>query len=53
MLRDFYAFDSRLSRLYVAIYGDSVETNTILRRETDRVEALIKDMISTAAIEGA
>lgn len=52
MLRDFYAFDSRLSRLYVEIFGDSVETNTVLRRETDHVEALIKDMIETAAIEG-
>lgn len=51
MLRDFYAFDSRLCQLYVAIYGDSAETNALLRTETDRVETLIKQMIETAALE--
>lgn len=54
MLRDFYAFDSRLCRLYVAIYGDTDdETTAILRRETDRVETLIKRMIEVAALEAS
>ena len=51
MLRDFYAFDSRLCRLYVEIYGDSVETNALLRRGTDHVDSIIKGMIEAAALE--
>lgn len=54
MLRDFYAFDARLCQLYTAIHGDtSDEVGARLRSETDHVEALIKQMIETAALEAS
>lgn len=54
MLRDFYTFDARLCQLYTAIHGDtSDEAGARLRTETDHVEALIKQMIETAALEAS
>lgn len=54
MLRDFYTFDARLCQLYTAIHGDtSDEAGARLRMETDHVEALIKQMIETAALEAS
>lgn len=54
MLRDFYTFDARLCQLYTAIHGDtSDEAGARLRTETDHVEALIKEMIETAALEAS
>ena len=54
MLRDFYNFDARLCQLYTAIHGDTSDAATArLRSETDHVEALIKEMIETAALEAS
>lgn len=51
MLRDFYTFDARLCQLYTAIHGDASDaTSAMLRSKTDHVEALIKQMIETAAL---
>lgn len=51
LLRDFYELDARISRLYSKINDDkSDETSAKLRNETNHVEAIIKDMIETAAL---
>lgn len=54
LLREYYAFDARLTSLYYVINNDSSdETSAMLREKSDHIVGLIKEMIDTAALEGS